>query len=55
MIPRHASHTLTSLAAGYPVLAVTGPHQYGKVYAGEQAQTRNGVKWIPWPEWQPHV
>lgn len=25
------------------------------VYAGEQAQTRNGVKWMPWREWQPHV
>ena len=30
MIPRDASHTLTSLAAGYPVLAVTGPRQSGK-------------------------
>lgn len=25
------------------------------VYAGNQAQTRNGVKWIPWREWQPRM
>ena len=25
------------------------------LYAGEQAQTRSGVQWIPWREWQPPV
>ncbi len=131
MIPRDPSHTLTRLAAGYPVLAVTGPRQSGKttlcralfpelpnqglpanlsfwrdraghevdlliecdnrlrpveikagptitadasrgllrwikvagdaaaeptlVYAGEQAQTRQSVRWTPWRELQPQV
>jgi len=30
MIPRHASATLLRLAAGFPVLAITGPRQSGK-------------------------
>jgi len=25
------------------------------LYAGEQAQTRSGVQWIPWRQWQPQV
>ena len=25
------------------------------MYAGEQAQTRNAVRWIPWRQWQPQV
>lgn len=30
MLPRHAAHTLQAMAAGFPVLAVTGPRQSGK-------------------------
>lgn len=30
MIPRHAQNTLLELAAGYPILALTGPRQSGK-------------------------
>jgi predicted AAA+ superfamily ATPase len=30
MTPRSAENTLHKLAAGYPVLAITGPRQYGK-------------------------
>lgn len=31
MIPRQASATLQSLARGYPILALTGPRQAGKI------------------------
>lgn len=31
MIPRHAIATLRSLALGYPILALTGPRQAGKI------------------------
>ncbi len=30
MVPRHAQTALLELAAGYPVLALTGPRQSGK-------------------------
>jgi uncharacterized protein len=30
MIPRDASQTLTRLAKGFPVIAITGPRQAGK-------------------------
>jgi predicted AAA+ superfamily ATPase len=30
MVPRDAPHTLTRLAKGFPVIAITGPRQAGK-------------------------
>jgi predicted AAA+ superfamily ATPase len=40
MIPRHASTALHELAAGYPVLAVTGPRQSGKTTLARAVFTR---------------
>ena len=37
MLPRHAMHTLMALAAGFPVIAITGPRQSGKTTLARQA------------------
>jgi predicted AAA+ superfamily ATPase len=37
MLPRHALHTLTALAGGFPVVAITGPRQSGKTTLARQA------------------
>ncbi len=37
MLPRHALHTLMALAAGFPVVAITGPRQSGKTTLARQA------------------
>ena len=37
MLPRHALHTLMDLAAGFPVIAITGPRQSGKTTLARQA------------------
>ncbi len=37
MIPRHATTTLHALAAGFPVVAITGPRQSGKTTLAREA------------------
>lgn len=37
MLPRHALHTLDSLASGFPVVAITGPRQSGKTTLARSA------------------